>query len=367
MSEQLGWCRYVYNRTLAARRDLWEQQQSVGYYETIQWLPGWKVEQPALKQVHSQVLQDVHLRIDLAFKAFFRRVKAGEDPGYPRFKIEGRYDSMTYPQYRNGVVLVEGRLRLSKIGDIKIKLHRPIEGKVKTVVITRNRLGKWYACFSCEVESKPLLKTGKVVGIDLGLTTFATLSNETAIDNPRFFRRDEQTLAKAQRRYNRYKHEAGKERSDEERRLARKYGKVVCHIHQRITNRRTNFAHQRSRELVNAYELIAFEKLQIQDMMQHGKAKSKAQQRGLNKSMGDAAWRQLLTYTLYKAVEAGKVCVEVDPRGTTQRCSRCGLVVPKDLSVRIHDCPHCGLKIDRDLNAALNILALGMQSVGYDP
>ena len=214
--------------------------------------------------------------------------------------------------------------------------------RVKTLNIQRDAVGNWYACFACEVEPTPLPFNDRAVGIDVGLTTFATLSNGIAVDNPRFFRRDEYELGRAQRRY-------AKDKTPKRR-------KVIAHIHQRIANRRKDFAHKLSRELVNTYGAIFFEDLSIKNMMQN---------HHLAKSIADAAWRQLIRYTQYKAVNAGRVCELVDPRGTSQRCSGCGCVVQKDLSVRVHDCPACGLVLERDLNASLNIEALGLESLGY--
>ena len=147
-------------------------------YDTQAMLPVWKLTRPALKLVHSQVLQNVSVRVDLAFQAFFRRLKAGAPAvGYPRFKGFGRYDSLTYPQYGNGVRLDGDRLIRSKVGAVHVVLHRPVEGTPKTVTLTRSRTGKWYACFSCEVEAPPLPPTGEVVGVDVGLSSFATRSD----------------------------------------------------------------------------------------------------------------------------------------------------------------------------------------------
>ncbi len=350
MRKALDACRWVYNEALAVRKDAWEQEQrSVSRYDTIKMLPGWKNEHPFLLNAYSQSLQDACTRIDLAFQAFFRRVKAGQTPGYPRFRGRKRYDSFTYPQ--SGFKLLDnGRLHLSKIGDVKIVLHRPIEGKIKCLTVRRDGLGNWYVCFSCEIEIELLPPSPKVIGVDVGLTHFATLSNGEHIPNPRFFRQGEKVLAKAQRQLS--KCEKGTPEY-------RKSKRVIQHIHQRIANRRKDFAHKLSRRLVNEFQVIAFEDLDIQDM-QDGNWRS------MNKSIGDAAWGQLTRYTQYKAERAGRECVLVDPRNTTQMCSGCSEIVPKDLSVRIHDCPHCGLILDRDHNAALNILALGLQRLQAD-
>jgi len=351
MQQSLDACRWVYNETLATRKNAWEQEQrSVSRYDTIKMLPGWKAEHSFLNSAYSQSLQDVCTRVDLAFQAFFRRMKAGQKPGYPRFRGRTRYDSFTFPQ--GGFKLLDnGHLRLSKIGNVRIKLHRPIEGKIKTLTIRRDRLGNWYACFSCIIEPKPLPVTHRVVGVDVGLTHFATLSTGEHIPNPRFSRKDEKGLAKAQRRLSK-----AKKGTPEHRKRKR----VVQHIHQRTANRRKDFAHKLSREFVNKYQIIAFEDLDIMGMQE-------GTWRSMNKGISDAAWHQFRQYTTYKAEWAGRTCIAVDPRNTTQMCSGCGQIVPKELSIRIHNCPHCGLVLDRDHNAALNILARGLACVGSIP
>jgi len=351
MQKSLDACRWVYNKALESRKDAWEQEQrSVSHYDTMKMLPGWKSGHSFLLDAYSQSLQNACTRVDLAFQAFFRRVKAGQKPGYPRFRGKRRYDSFTYPQ--SGFSLLDnGYLRLSKIGHVKIKLHRSIKGKIKTLTIRRDALGNWYACFSCLVEPQPLPPSPKVVGIDVGLTHFATLSTGEHIPNPRFFRRDEKALAKAQHRLSKCKKGTPE---------YRKRKRVVQHIHQRVANRRRNFAHQLSRRLINEFQIIAFENLNIPDM-QNGNWRS------MNKSIADVAWRQFADFTAYKAEGAGRLSPRVDPCGTTQMCSGCGLIVPKDLSVRVHNCSRCGLILDRDHNAALNILARGLASVGLDP
>lgn len=346
MEQTLELCRWTYNETLAYRKNLYDSEgKSSSKYSTNALLPEWKRNKPELTEVFSQTLQNVQERVDLAFKAFFRRAKAGERPGYPRFKGKGWYDSFTYPQL--GFKLLSGKLRLSKIGDVKIKLHRPIEGKIKRLTIRRTSTGKWFACFSVEIDDpqKPPWKDGSMVGIDVGLESFATLSNGEKIDNPRFFRSEEKALAKAQKRLSKC------EKGTRDRRKALK---VVQRIHERIANRRYDFAHQVSNQLVSKYGLIAFEDLSITNMLKN---------HCLAKSISDVAWRMLVTTTSYKAESAGSMVVLVDPRNTSQLCSRCGLKVPKSLSDRVHECPQCGLVMDRDENAAINILRLGLQSL----
>ena len=338
----------MYNRTLAVRQDAYRQRdQSLNYYDTAQLLPAWKADDPTLKQVHSQALQNVQKRVEAAFQAFFRRVKAGEKPGYPRFRGQGWYDEFTYPQYGNGVRLDGDVLHLSKLGAIRVILHRPLVGTIKTVTVRRDRFGNWYACLSCEIEPEPLPPTDQVAGIDLGLKTFATLSDGRVIARHRWMKRDADDIARLQR-----KKEKCPKGSPERRKVLR----ALHHAYRRATNRRSNFAHQTSRQLVNSYQLIVFEDLDIHAMQANGNVV-------INRGIADVAWGQFVQATLYKAESAGRTILCVNPRGTTQICSGCGEVVPKDLSVRVHDCPHCGLTLNRDLNAARNILARGLASL----
>lgn len=210
----------------------------------------------------------------------------------------------------------------------------------------RDTLYNWYACFSCKVAEHPLPTSEKAVGIDVGLESFATLSTGEKITNPRFFRQEEKALAKAQRRL------SAAEKGTPERAKRRK---VVEHIYKRIANGRKDFAHQLSRHWVDKFGLMAFERLNTRGMFQN---------HCLAKSIADAAWNQLVQYTAYKVVEAGRMVVLVDTNGTSQRCSCCGTVVIKALSVRGHKYPVCGLQIDRDENAPTNILSLGLESFG---
>jgi len=334
LEQQLKECRWLYNHLLAERKSAWEErQESVRLYDQQATLPALKAERPALAHVNAQVLQNVAVRIDLAFQAFFRRVRKGETPGYPRFRGRGRYDSLTYPQAPSGCKLdAENlRLRLHGVGKVKVRVHRAMEGIPKTATITRSSTGKWSVCFSCEcAEPFPLPETGQQVGIDVGLKTFATLSSGAEVANPRFFRREEGTLAKVQRRLS--KEEEGTPQRAKRRR-------VVARVHERIAWRRGDFTHQYSRRIVNAFDLIAVEDLSVMGMMHN---------HCLAKSIHDAAW-------------AGRKYVAVNPAYTSQECSGCGHRQTLSLSDRSYTCPWCGAVLDRDLNAARNILALGQQ------
>jgi putative transposase len=348
MNNILEQTRWVYNQTLALRKNAWEsEKKSISLYETSNKLVEWKAIKPELESVQSQVLQNAQLRVDLAFKAFFRRCKAGENPGFPRFKGFNRYNSITYPQ--SGFRLHPDKtVYLSKIGRVPIILHRPTQGTIKICTVKRTPTNKWFVYFSCEVEkSEPLPKTGKITGIDLGLITYTQCSDGSKINKPRFFKEEQKSLAKAQRRFSKF----SKETWNKEKQQAKL---VVARIHERIKNKREDFCHKTSKKLINKYDFIAHEALDAKGMLE---------QKKWSKSIADAAWSTLIEFLTYKAENAGRIVVAVDPRGTSQRCSQCGTVVPKTIEIRTHNCPHCGFKTGRDLNSALEILRLGMQSV----
>jgi putative transposase len=347
----LSTCCGLYNYMIEQRKSLWEdKQESISLFSQLNQLPTLKKEHTQLKSVYSQVLQNVGVRVDLAFKAFFRRVKRGDKSGYPRFKSWKRYDSFTYPQLGFRIIEERSVVQLSKIGFIRFDNHRPIEGKVKTCTIRRTFTDKWFITFSCEIEPIYLQPNDKAVGIDVGLTTFAAFDNGELVENPRFFRREEKALARAQRQLS-----AGPKGSKERERRR----KVVARIHERIVNKRKDFAHQLSRRIINEYGLIAVEDLSINKMIQQNKQTYK---KGMNKSIADAAWSMFVNLLIYKAEEAGRSIIEVNPAYTTQTCSSCGYRQAKKLGDRKHVCPVCGYTADRDVNAARNILRLGLQS-----
>jgi putative transposase len=349
----LAECRWLYNHLLEQRKTTYEESgDTLSLYDQQATFGSLKVERASLVGVHSQVLQNVAVRLDLAFKAFFRRIKAGEkEPGFPRFRGRERYDSFCYPQ--SGYRLNGARVFLSKIGHVKAIIHRPLEGAIKTCCVRRTSAGKWFVSFSCEVEDAPLPATDAVVGIDVGLEKFATLSTGAQIANPRFFRRDERDLARAQRRLSKEPRPGKGQRATPARRKRRK---VVARIHERIANRRADFAHQESRKIVNTYGVVAVEDLSINTMVHN---------HCLATSIHDAAWRQFISYLTYKAACAGRRVVAVNPAYTSQTCARCGHRARKELSERVHRCSCCGVILDRDHNAALNILALGRQSLAH--
>jgi len=340
-------CRRLYNHLLEKRKDSWEiSKKGLSLYDQQATFPILKERVPELNEVHSQVLQNVAVRIDLAFKAFFRRVKRGEAPGYPRFRGYGRYDSFTYPQ--TGFRLNDKSVSLSKIGKVRAVVHRPLEGTVKTCTIRKTATQKWFVSFSCEVNILPLPEGEASVGIDAGIASFITLSNGEKIDNPRFFKSEAKNLARAQRNFSKQSKGTCKRH---------KCRKVVSRVHERITNKRKNFAHQLSRKLISTYSQIAIEDLSINDIQ-------KDNFRCINRSIADVAWRNFFSLLSYKAENAGRIMIKVNPAYTSQTCSRCGYRQKLELSGRIYHCPCCSLSLDRDVNAAINIHSLGLQT-GY--
>ena len=357
-------CRELYNSALEERRAHYQMRHTgIGYTRQAAELADIKAAFPAYQELHSQVLQDVLRRVDKTFVAFFRRVMKGETPGYPRFKSSNRYHSFTYPQ--SGFALAGNVLTLSKIGDLKVRLHRPMLGTVKTCTIRRD-INQWYVTFSCEVEAEPLPPCAEAVGIDLGLLHFATLSTGETIENPRHYRRGLKRITVLSQIKDRRK-----QRSHRRTRAAI----ALARAYRKVRNQRKDFQHKAARALVNRFGLIVFEDVQILNMSaapdpkpdpEHEGAylpNGASAKAGLNTSILDAGWGQFQAFCVAKAASAGRQVVFVDPRMTSQRCSSCGAIVKKALSERWHSC-ECGMELDRDHNAAINILLAGKQPTG---
>jgi putative transposase len=251
-----------------------------------------------------------------------------------------QYKSLTYTQFGDGLgaSFQNDKLKLSKIGLVKINLHREICGKVKTCTIKRESTGKWYAILAAEESPVLYSPNWQSIGLDVGIKEFAVLSNGEKIANPMHLQKSERKLKTLQKSLSRKK-KGSKNRAKARLKLARQ--------HEKVRNQRRDFRHKVSNRLVWRYGKIVVEDLQIQNMVKN---------HNLAKSISDAGWGGFLAMLTYKAESAGRLVEKVPPHGTTQKCSRCGNVVPKDLSVRVHACPYCGLVMDRDHNAAINIL-----------
>lgn len=343
--------RELYNAALQHRRDAYRRAGvAVSKNQQMLELKDLREIRPEYALIYSQVLQDVIERADRAYRAFFRRVRLGEKPGFPRFKGRGSYRAFTFKQAdkRRGVSLVAGgkRVRLFGIGNVKVKLHRPLEGRVKQVWVKLCGDGHWYIGFVCDdVPRKPLPSTGASVGVDVGIVTFAALSDGTRIGNPRPFETAQRELRKVDRRVSRREPRSHRRR---------KAAAILAKRHHRIACVRRDFHHKVALDLVRRFDAIYFEDLNIKGLARMA----------LAKQVLDAAWGQFGTITSNKAECAGRWFSRSNPRGTSQDCSGCDEPVPKGTGVRIHSCPRCGLVLDRDVNAARNIKSRGQRDRG---
>lgn len=344
LEEQLRLCRNLYNAALQERRDAYRKAgKTVTAYDQMKYLSEIKEALPEYKGVYSQVLQDVLKRLERAFKAFFRRVKAGQIPGYPRFKGAGWYDSICYPQ--SGFSVSEKMAFFSKIGNIRIRLHRPLEGKLKTATI-RRECGEWYVSYVCEVESAPLPATGAAVGVDVGTTWFCITSDGEFVENPRYFKSSMAKLRVKQRSLSRKK--LGSNRR-------KKAKAAVARLHRKVARQRLDFHHKTAARLIRENDLVAHEDLNVSGM---GRG-------NLARSIHDVGWGQFFSLLSLKAASAGRTVIRVDPRFTSQACFQCGHTCRENrVSPSRFVCQRCGHTANADLNAALNILARALPSVG---
>jgi putative transposase len=349
MNSWLESLRWLYNTALAERRDEWRYgRRRVSGDQQRAALPRLKRREPGLSIIHSQVLQDVIFRLDKAFAAFFRRTRdGGGKPGYPRFRGEGRYRSFTYRQATAFRILAgENKIRLGRLGNVKLRYHRPLEGMPNTALVIRYPSGKWYVCICCKLPDVPA-RDVPITGFDLGLSNYLT-SSDGAVTKPlKALKKTEKKLKREQRRLSR-KQKGSKNRCKQRIRLAR--------VHEHVASQRRDFLHKASRRVVDSHGGFAFEKLQIKNMLRN---------HSLAKAIADAGWSTFLSMVAYKAERAGKPFVLVDPHNTTQICSRCGVIVPKKLSVRVHECPECATVLDRDHNAAINIASRAGMVLSY--
>lgn len=339
MFQVLDVCRHFYNMCLEDRKLAYEfEKRSVKKSEQEKTAIRYRATFPQAKIVFSQTLQTVADDLDKAFAAFFRRVKDGEEPGYPRFKGREHFHSFAFKQFGVGAKLDGRRLKLFGIGRVAVRWHREMVGKVKTVRIV-HKAGQWFACFICEVEDQlPLPKTGKVLGIDVGITALVTTSDGEKVENPKHYRTAQAKLRRVQRAFAR-KQKGGKNR----RKALRSVQRQQVHT----ANQRNDFLHKLSTHLIQTCDGVALEDLTIRNMVRN---------HHLSKSILDSGWGMFKQYLTFKAVNAGREIRLVNPAYTSKCCSNCGTEFQDfDLSTRWVRCA-CGLSLDRDHNAAINIL-----------
>lgn len=333
--------RQLYNAALEERIDCYRKTgKSLTLFDQHRSLTAWRHDDSSATQLPRKIQVWTLAKVDDAFAGFFRRVKARDGKvGFPRFKGQGRWHSFGFHQM-HGVRWDGKRLRWKGLpGGLRVHLHRPLpEGAdIRSCEFTRDARG-WCVGFQVAIDAPHGLTSDRQVGIDLGIKTFAHLSDGTEIPHPHIAKRAQRQMRIARRALARAKRES-------RRRLRAK--NRVARLHRKITHTRNTWLHQRSAEIVQRYDLIAVESLKIQDMIEY---------RNLNRSIMDAAWGRFVQMLAYKAEKAGCQFHKVDPKNTSQRCSGCGEMVQKAWKARKHSCPSCGLTLHRDHNAALNIL-----------
>jgi putative transposase len=353
----------LYNAALEERRGAWRwEQRSVSYVDQCRTLTGLREVRPDVLVHGVTVCRGTLKRLDRAFAAFYRRCLIGQTPGFPRFKPARRFDSVQWEDTSGWKLDVDRhRLRLLGIGDVRVHLHRSTRGTPKAITVAREGRRWWVSVRCVDVPAEPLSPTGREIGIDAGIASLLTTSDGEHIENPRCGRRAAETLAKAQRAL------AAKRRGSNHRRRA---VERVARAHRLVRNQRVNHAHQLSRRLVNDYDLIVHEDLHITNMVRRPKPRPAkdgsyepngvSAKSGLNRSILDAGWAQLLSMIAYKAESAGRQVIAVEARHTSQRCARCGHTAKENRVTQAKfKCVGCGHTDHADVNAAVNILRAG--------
>ena len=363
---QLGLQCELYNAALEERIGVWKREQrTVSYFEQCRELTGLKDVRPEVVASGTVLCRGTLKRLDRAYGAFFRRVRLGEAPGFPCFKLASRFDSLQWEDSNSGwkVKTQHRRLYLKGIGEIKANYYRPLLGEPKRITVKREG-GKWWLYVSCvNVPALPLAPTGKDVGIDLGLTNIVAMGDGKLVAGEHFGKKTQSDLASAHRKL------ANKNRGSNRR---RRQVEEIVRLHRKVKNQRSNAAHQMSRQIVNASDLIALEDLKIVNMVRAPKGRPDPNQpgaylpngarrkAGLNRSIHDAGWGQLVSMLIYKAESAGRTVVSVNPNYTSQTCAECHYVDSRNrVSQKEFHCLECGHCDHADVNAARNILWVG--------
>ena len=325
-----------------------ELKDQPNYYSQKTSLTQLKVDRPWYKEIHSQVLQEVPKKVEITFERWLKGDSNGKKSGRPRFKGVGQYKTFTYPQFKRHH-FANNKITLSKIGDVKVIVHRPIlvGFDIKTVSVTKKADG-YYVTLSLDDQTVPTIKpdfnSDNIVGIDVGLIDFYVASDGSRINAPKHLRKAERKLKSAQRRVDRRKKGSNRRK---------KAIKKLAIQHKKVADTRKDFHFKTARTLLDKYDVIAVEKLNIKGLV-------KTQ---LAKSINEAGWGQFIIILSNKADNAGLKVITVNPNGTSQECSNCGHKVKKRLSQRMHNCPVCHTSLCRDLNAAINIKARGTHAL----
>jgi len=341
LDSQLTLCREFYNAALQERIESYKTTgKGVSRYDQQRQIKEIRQIRPEFQDLYFAVMTQVLIRLDKAFKAFFRRIRHGEKPGFPRFKGRNRFNSLVFDK---GVYRMEGgRLILGKVGGVKVNLHRLLPADCKTCVV-KKVCGVWYASIVCEVPTQPLPIINKAVGIDVGLENFAVLSDGTEVSNPRFYKKAQKHQRMCQRRV------ARRIKGSHRRRKA---VLLLAKAGEHVRNQRRDFQHKLSHSLIAKYDTIAVEDLNVKGLAGGM----------LAKSVHDVGWAAFISMLTYKAESAGRRLIAVLASGTSQTCV-CGASVPKQLSDRMHVCPQCGISITRDHMSAKVILQRALNTL----
>src|SRR5215475_598081 len=339
--------RFVYNCALEQRIRAYNASgKTISFYEQSCQLTEARDELPEIKSALRTIQSDALERLDEAFIAFFKRMKAGHKPGFPRFKSRDRYHtfSQKYEKVRPCPIKVD-KLTVPGVGTCRVRLSRPIEGQCKQLRITR-RVDGWYALLVCETpKPEPMPPTGRTVGVDVGISSFATLSNGEEIENPRHLKSALENLQRQQRRLSR-RQKGSKRRAKQRIKVAK--------AHLKVSRCRKDFHHKVSTDLVRRFDAITVEDLNIRGMVKN---------RRLARAISDVAWGRFITMTKGKAENAGRTFERVDPRYTSQICSKCGHRQKMPLAIRVYECGKCGFVIGRDHNSAITIDRAGQARI----
>ena len=352
IQKTFGCCRFVFNKYLAMRKDAYEQRgETMNYNDCSAAMTALKKEIHWLREVDATALQSALKSLDFAYQNFFRRVKQGGKPGYPKFKSKHDHrKSFKSKRVGNNISVVEKAVKLPKLGLVRCAVSKQVEGRILSATVSQAPSGKYFVSVCCtDVETPQYESTGAVIGLDLGLKDFAITSDGVAFESHKHLRQSEKKLAKLQRQMSR-KQRGGKNREKARIKVARQ--------HERIANQRNDALHKLSTQLVKDYDLIAIETLRPSNMVKNHK---------LAKSISDASWGEFVRQLQYKCEWQHKALVKIDRFfPSSQTCHICGAKNPKtkDLKVREWICAECGTHHDRDINAAKNILNEGLRLVG---
>ncbi len=351
ISRNFGCCRYVFNHFLAQRQEQYrETGKSSTRFQQDKVLTALKQELPWLREVDSTSLQAVLQDLDSAYRNFFHRIKKGEKPGYPRFKSK-RDHRQSYKSKRVGsnIQVLDQSVQLPKLGRVKCKVSKKVEGRILSATISRNPSGKYFVALCCtDVEIEPLPATGAAVGLDMGLKSFAVTSDGAEYKNHKYLAKSQKKLAKLQRQLSR------KTKGSKRREKARIQ---VARLYEHISNQRNDMLHKLSIQLIRKNDVICIEDLAPKNMVKNHR---------LAKSITDASWGEFRRQLIYKANWYRKRIIVIDRfYPSSQLCSVCGTQWSgvKDLAVRQWICPGCETVHDRDRNAAKNILNEGLRQL----